>query len=67
MLCIPRGERSTASTTATIVDAKMLLIVSPGILGPDDFREIAAVAKAEADGPPGLRRSPKTLRWRGCL
>ncbi len=34
------------------VDAKMLAIVSPGILGPDYFREMAAVIKGATDGPP---------------
>jgi hypothetical protein len=30
----------------------LLAIVSPGILSPDYFREIAAVARAAAGGPP---------------
>ena len=33
-------------------DAKLLAIVSPGILGPDYFREIAAVVAAATGGPP---------------
>ena len=34
------------------VDAKMLAIVTPGVLGPDYFREMAAIVKAAAGGPP---------------
>jgi hypothetical protein len=34
------------------VDAKMLAIISPGILSPDYFREMAAVIKAATGGPP---------------
>ncbi len=51
VLCIPRGaiHRFDNSHSAT---AKMLAIVTPGILGPNYFREIAAVAKAAAPGPP---------------
>ena len=52
-LCIPRGaihrfENLHAATSRT------LAIVSPGILTPDYFREIAAVAQAAANAvPPG--------------
>ncbi|MBZ5633526.1 MAG: cupin domain-containing protein [Acidobacteriia bacterium] len=51
VLCIPRGvvHRFDNGHSA---DAKMLAIVSPGILGPDYFREIAAVAKSASGGPP---------------
>ena len=50
-LCIPRGavHRFDNSRAA---DAKMLAIVSPGVLGPGYFREIAAVARAAAPGTP---------------
>ena len=36
------------------VDARALTIVTPGILGPDFFREVAAVLDAAAGGPPDL-------------
>ena len=36
------------------VDAKSLAIVTPGVLGPDYFREVAAVLDAAAGGPPDL-------------
>src|SRR5512132_1153517 len=51
VLCIPRGAVHRFDNTHG-VDTKMLAIVSPGILGPDYFREIAAIAKASAGGPP---------------
>jgi quercetin dioxygenase-like cupin family protein len=52
-LCIPRGAVHRFDNDHA-VDAKMLAIVSPGILGPDYFREIAVVVKAAAGGPPDL-------------
>jgi hypothetical protein len=33
-------------------DAKALAIVTPGILGPDYFREVAAILDAAPEGPP---------------
>jgi len=36
------------------VDATALAIVTPGILGPDFFREVAAVLDATGGGPPDL-------------
>jgi hypothetical protein len=35
-------------------DAKALAIVTPGILGPDYFREVAAIMDAAGGGPPDL-------------
>lgn len=51
VLCIRRGvvHRFDNGHSA---DAKMLAVVTPGILGPDYFREMAAVIKAAAGGPP---------------
>ena len=36
------------------VDARALAIVTPGILGPDYFREVAAILDAATGGPPDL-------------
>src|SRR5215208_7783729 len=36
------------------VDATMLAVVTPGILGPEYFREVGAVLEAAAGGPPDL-------------
>ena len=50
-LCIPRGAVHQFDNTHDI-DAKALAIVTPGILGPDYFREVAAILDAAAGGPP---------------
>jgi len=47
------------------VDTKMLAIVSPGILGPDYFREIAALVKAAAGGPPDAVALAAVMRRHG--
>ncbi len=50
VLCIPRGAVHHFENTGE-VDATALAIVTPGILGPDYFRELADLARA-AGGPP---------------
>src|SRR5947207_6003371 len=52
-LWIPRGAVHLFDNTRD-VDAKALAIVAPGILGPDYFREVAAVLDDGAGGPPDL-------------
>ena len=52
-LFIPHGAVHHFDNTGD-VDAKALAIVTPGILGPDFFREVAAVLDATAGGPPDL-------------
>src|SRR5436309_14476096 len=49
-LCIPRGAVHHFDNTRD-GDAKALAIVTPGILGPDYFREVAAVLDAATGGP----------------
>ena len=56
---------STSSTTPREVDAKALAIVTPGILGPDYFREVAAVLDAAAGGPPDLAAIAAVMRRHG--
>jgi quercetin dioxygenase-like cupin family protein len=51
VLFIPRGVVHRFDNDHE-VDAKMLGIISPGILGPEYFREMAAVIKAATGGPP---------------
>ena len=51
VLCIPRGVVHRFDNDHE-ADAKMLAIVSPGILSFDYFREMAAVIKGATDGPP---------------
>ena len=53
MLCIRRGAVHHFDNTHD-EDAKALAIVTPGILGPDYFRDVAAVIAAAAGGPPDL-------------
>lgn len=64
VLCIPRGAVHRFDNTHG-VDTKMLAIVSPGILGPDYFREIAAIAKASAGGPPDPAALAAVMRRHG--
>ena len=51
VVCIPRGAVHRFDNLGD-VDATALAIVSPGVLGPDYFRETAAVVRAAAGGPP---------------
>ncbi len=53
-LCIPRGavHRFDNFTEAS---AKALAVITPGILGPSYFREIAEVVQQAAGGPPDAR------------
>ena len=50
VLCIPRGAVHKFENQGD-VDATQLAIVSPGILGPDYFRDVAAAVDATT-GPP---------------
>ena len=50
-VCIPRGAVHRFDNTGA-EDASALAIVTPGILGPEYFRELAAVVQAAAGGPP---------------
>ena len=51
VLCIPRGAVHRFDNTGEL-DARALAIVTPGILGPGYFREVAAILDAAAAGPP---------------
>jgi quercetin dioxygenase-like cupin family protein len=66
VLCIPRGAVHRFDNDHE-VDAKMLGIVTPGVLGPDYFREIAAVvqAAAAAGGPPDPAAMVEVMRRHG--
>ncbi len=64
VLCIPRGAVHRFDNFHEAA-AKMLAIVSPGILGPDYFREIAAVTRAAAGGPPDLAAIGEVMRRHG--
>jgi quercetin dioxygenase-like cupin family protein len=50
-LCIPRGMVHRFDNLGE-VDARALAIVTPGILGPGYFRDVAAILDAADGGPP---------------
>jgi hypothetical protein len=47
------------------VDATALAIVTPGLLGADYFREVAAIVDAAAGGPPDLAAIADVMRRPG--
>src|SRR4051812_40563980 len=63
-LVIPRGAVHHFENTGD-VDAKALAAVTPGILGPAYFREVAAVLDAAVDGPPDLAAIGEVMRRHG--
>jgi quercetin dioxygenase-like cupin family protein len=63
-LFITRGAVHHFDNTGD-VDAKALAIVTPGILGPDFFREVAAILDAAAGGPPDLAAIAAVMRRHG--
>jgi quercetin dioxygenase-like cupin family protein len=64
VLCIPRGAVHQFDNTHD-VDAKALAIVTPGILGPDYFREVAAILDAAVGGPPDFAALGEVMRRHG--
>jgi len=63
-LVIPRGAVHHFDNTGD-VDATALAIVTPGVLGPDYFREVAAVLEAAAGGPPDFAAIGSVMRRHG--
>ena len=63
-LLIPRGVVHRFDNPHD-ADAKALAIVSPGILGPDYFRDIAAVVEDAAGGPPDLAAIAAAMKRHG--
>ena len=64
VLCIPRGAVHQFVNTHDI-DAKALAVVTPGLLGPDYFREVAAILAAGVGGPPDLAALGEVLQRHG--
>jgi quercetin dioxygenase-like cupin family protein len=64
VICIPRGAVHQFDNTRN-VGAKALAVVTPGILGPDYFREVAAVLDAAAGGPPDSAALGEVMRRHG--
>ncbi len=63
-VCIPRGAVHSFANTGEL-DATALAIVTPGILGADYFREVAAIVDAAAGGPPDLIAIGQVMRRHG--
>jgi quercetin dioxygenase-like cupin family protein len=63
-LCIRRGEVHRFDNLHS-PEAKALAIVTPGILGPDFFREVGAVVAAAAGGPPDMAKVGEVMRRHG--
>ena len=64
VLCIPRGAVHQFDNPHE-GDATALAIVTPGILGADYFREVAAIVDAAAGGPPDLAAIGEVMRRHG--
>jgi quercetin dioxygenase-like cupin family protein len=63
-LCIRRGAVHGFVNHGDL-DARVLAIVSPGVLGPAYFREVAAVIYAAGGGPPDRAKMVEILRRHG--
>jgi quercetin dioxygenase-like cupin family protein len=64
VLCIRRGAVHQFANSGDVT-AKSLAVVTPGILGPDYFREVAAVLAAAAGGPPDHAALGEVMRRHG--
>ena len=63
-LVIPRGAVHHFDNRGEL-DARALAIVTPGILGPDFFREVGAILDAGAGGPPDVAAIGAVMRRHG--
>src|SRR5689334_17175878 len=63
-VCIARGAVHRFDNTGE-ANARVLAIVTPGILGPDYFREVAAILDAAAGGPPDFAAIGTVMRRHG--
>lgn len=63
-LLIPRGAVHQFENLHD-VDAKALAVVTPGLLGPGYFREVAAILGAAAGGPPDYAALGQVMRRHG--
>ena len=64
VLSIPRGAVHRFDNTSG-AEATMLAVVTPGVLSPDYFRELAALVNAAAGGPPNLAALADVMRRHG--
>src|SRR4051794_18973265 len=63
-LCIARGAVHQFHNTGD-ADATALAVVTPGVLGPDYFREVAAVLGRATAGPPDQAELAAVMRRHG--
>jgi quercetin dioxygenase-like cupin family protein len=63
-LLIPRGAVHHFDNRAAS-DAKALAVVTPGVLGPAYFHEVAAILDAPAGGPPDVAALGEVMRRHG--
>ena len=63
-LFIPRGAVHQFDNRGD-TDAKALAVVTPGILGPDYFREVGEILDAAAGGPPDFAAIGRVMRRHG--
>jgi quercetin dioxygenase-like cupin family protein len=64
IICIPRGAVHGFAVSED-EDASILCVSSPGVFGPDYFREIAAVVDAAAGGPPDREAMMAVMKRHG--
>jgi quercetin dioxygenase-like cupin family protein len=64
VLFIPRGVVHHFDNAGDL-DAEALAIVTPGLLGPEYFREVAAILDAATDGPPDPAAIAVVMRRHG--
>ncbi len=64
VLCIARGAVHRFDNLHP-ESARCLAVLTPGILGPEYFREIAVVLNASAGGPPNLAAIGEVMRRHG--
>ena len=63
-ICIPRGAVHRFDNLGH-EDAKVLIIASPALIGPEYFREVGAAMTAAAGGPPDQARMMDIMRRHG--
>lgn len=63
-VCIPRGAVHSFRNS-TVQDAKVLCLITPAAIGPEYFREIGAVLKAAAGGPPDRAKMVEIMHRHG--
>ena len=63
-VCVQRGQIHGFQNHGSL-DATFLAIATPGVFGPEYFREIGEVLAASAGGPPDLAAAGEVMRRHG--